>query len=234
MKKIALAGALVLAASAAWAVEPVKVPKSQVPPTFATDVARYASELSDWKAHMAKVEADKAAGVPKEKANAPFPPPDASPSVKAALDENGKPNFQIVDDGPSRDQVLAEKKKELITSVMIAADQASNRVWPAGKRKLASMKHMSIIKADGDRTNAILAKSNGIFSAFIGTKKTLDQATAEAQAQRTPEDAKFAADIEARRAKIEEIEKASAQMQSDIEDLTIDNVDQWKMTQLPY
>ena len=134
MKKISIAAILLLIASAVRA-DPIKIMKSQVAPTFAADVARYAQEMTDWKSHMARVQADKAAGVPKQKAFAPYPAPVADPTVAGAIDANGKPNFQIVDDGPTPDQVVAAKKAALITQVRMAEQEAVARIVPPFKRR---------------------------------------------------------------------------------------------------
>jgi len=128
--------------------EPAKILKSQVGPTFQADVAAYAKEMMDWKAHMAAVAADKAAGVPKEKAHAPFPPPIAPADVAAAVDDTGTPNYVIVDDGPTPDQVLAAKKQALISEIQEAEVAQIEKVIPAAKLRAAEFRAADIQVAD--------------------------------------------------------------------------------------
>lgn len=228
---IAITFLVVVAAHA----DQVKVMKSQVRPTFAADVAAYSQELADWKAHMARVAADRAAGVPKEKAFAPYPAPVAEPSIMSAIDADGKPNYQIVDDSPSPEEVLASKKQDLILQVRLEEQRLKSMVLPSGKLRAFGFRQNSIVAADQARKAALLdAQPVGILSSIgIGAKKDLGKAEADAIAQRPPEDAKFMADQAVRQAKMSAIEHAAAQMESDIEDLTTSNIDSWSMPAFP-
>lgn len=238
-KTLTLIALLLSIASSAFAGEPLKVLKSRIGPSYQVDVSTYAAELAEWKAHMAKVAADKAAGVPKEKANAPYPQPSAPPLVAGAVDETGKPNFQIVDDSPSPDDVLSAKKTALITAVRIAENAAIRRLIPEGKVRTYGARQNSIIAADADREAAALAAQPVSTLAKMGevvgidAKKDHARAHADAMAARPAPDVKFMQDQESRSTKMKAIEAAVIQMESDIEDLTAANVDKWKMTLLP-
>ena len=238
MKKLITLIALLLA-TPALAGDPAKVLKSQIGPSYQADVATYAAELAEWKAHMAKVAADKAAGVPKEKANAPYPEPTAPPLVAGAVDETGKPNFKIVDDGPSPDQVLATKKQALITRVRLAESDAVRRLVPEGKVRAYGARHNGVMAADADREAAALAAQPVSTLAKVGEvigidpKKDRVKAHADAIAGRPPADAKFIQDEEARVARMAAIQSAAIQMESDIEDLTSANVDAYVIAPLP-
>jgi hypothetical protein len=228
MKKLALIIVWTLIASAALASEPAKIGKSQVGPSFQADVTKYAADLAEWKAHMAKVAADKAAGVPKEKANAPYPAPVAPPLVAGALDETGKPNFAIIDDSPPPPS-LADKKAALITQVRLAEAAAVRAIVPEGKQRALGARQNSIMAADGEREAAALAAQPvGVLSPIgIGPKKDPGKAHADAIAARPAADAQFMADQDVRAAKLKAIESAAIQAESDIEDLTDANIDAW-------
>ena len=62
--------------------------------------------------------------------------------------------------------------------------------------------------------------------------KTFD-ANAEILKRRPPEDTKFIQQQIDLRNRISKISRAAAQMHSDIEDLTIDNIDSWKIPDFP-
>jgi hypothetical protein len=226
--KILLIIALLMVAAAAFASEPAKIGKSQIGPSFQADVANYAAELADWKAHMTKVAADKAAGVPKEKANAPYPPPVAPPLVAGALDETGKPNFIIVDDSPPPPS-LVDRKSALITQIRLAEAAAVRAIVPEGKQRALGARQNAVIAADGQREEALLAAQPvGVLSPIgIGPKKDPGKAHADAIAARPAADAQFMSDQDTRAAKLKAIESAAIQAESDIEDLTDANIDAW-------
>jgi hypothetical protein len=75
----------------------------------------------------------KAAGVTADKAFAPYPKPLADPEIVASVDADGLANFQIVDDGPTPDQVLAQKKFELILTVTVGEHTEELRHFLAGR-----------------------------------------------------------------------------------------------------
>lgn len=134
----------------------------------------------------------------------PYPAPIAHPDIAAAVATNvgadGKviyvPDFEIVNDDPTPEQILAAKKAFLLHAVSQAEAEAIGVILlPPGKRRQAE-----ILEAD------IRAKDN--------------QAAAETQ---------HLADQESRRAKVEAIVRAAAQVMSDIEDLTADNIDTFEL-----
>jgi hypothetical protein len=229
MKKIALILAWLLISSPAFASEPARIGKSQIGPSFQADVANYAAELADWKVHMAKVADDKAKGVPKEKANAPYPPPVAPPLVSGALDETGKPNFIVVDDSPPPPS-LADRKSALITQTRLAEAAAVRAIVPEGKQRALGARQNAVIAADVQREAALFAAQPvGVLSPIgIGPKKDPGKAHADAIAARPTADAQFMADQDVRAAKLKAIESAAIQAESDIEDLTDANIDAWK------
>jgi hypothetical protein len=156
----------------------------------------------------------------------------ASPLVASAVDENGKPNFQVIDDDPTPDQILAAKKAALITQVRVAESVAKQRIAPEGKVRAFGARHNAVVAADTERAATLLeAQPVGALSAIgIGAKKDRGKARTDAEAARPPDDAKFMADQAERQARIAAVEALAIQMESDIEDLTAANIDQWQLT----
>lgn len=238
-KTLLIIGFIVISISAH--ADPIKIMKSDVKSTFASDVTSYASELAEWKAHMARVASDKAAGVPKERAFAPYPAPVSDPNVMRAVDADGNPNYQIIDDSPTPDQILENKKVDLITKVRMAEQNAVTRIVPRGKRRAFDFRQNDITAADEVRATALLQAQPGPTSIVsewlakvgIGPHKDQGKAEADSVAQRPPQDTQFLADQATRQAKIRAIEHAAAQMESDIEDLTTSNIDSWSMPAFP-
>ena len=154
--------------------DPVKIFKSHIGPSFVNEVASYGQQLSEWKAHMAHVAADKAANVPKDKAYAPYPAPVASTEVMSAVDENGHPNYQIVDDGPTPDQVLSAKKQELFDRVLIIENEAIQKIFPRGKLGIMNYRSQQIEAKDAAAIHAAETETNLKFSNFLSTRHQLE------------------------------------------------------------
>lgn len=130
----------------------------------------------------------------------PYPEPIAHPDIVAAVatttGADGSitcmPDFEIVNDDPTPEQILAAKKAFLLQAVQQAEQDALKAVQlPLGKQRAADI-----------RETDIRAKDN--------------QAAADTQ---------HLADQESRRAKVDAIVRAAAQIMSDVEDLTAANVD---------
>ncbi len=236
--KIGIAAILVtmLASSASIAQTPHRVLKSSIAKydgSFDLAVTNYAKELADWHAHMAKVDEDKKNDVPKEKAYAPFPAPTAPPEVTASLDTSGKPNYIIVDDDPTADQVLAAKKAALTKRLWGAFDDAEKALVPERKDMAFTFRERDIRAADNVRRSKIVEAQRGILTAIGIGRKSPQQIDDEVANGRTADDTKFLQDQETRRQKIDAIQRAAARVMSDIDDLTIADVDAYTIAPLP-
>jgi hypothetical protein len=219
----------------------LKVLKSQImgvrfhesAPTFEAAVALQAQEMKRWRAQEIQVAADKKAGVKGDKLHMGYLRPSVHPLVANAVNESDVADYEIVDDGPTPVQVLADKKINLITqitSVEIAAIQA---VMPLGKHRAWNLRENDIRNADTAVAKEI--STGGIVSAVataVGLSKPVDVAAAVVKA-RSADDTAFLADITARRQKVDAIQRAAAQMMSDVDDLTSVNIDAWKMPEFP-
>ena len=210
------------------AADPIKIFKSQLPPNFESYVEAYSREFLAWKDHQEHVATNKF--------YTPYPPPTADSLVMESVDSNGKPNYQIEDDTDVVQQEnLANKKELLISAVRQKEKDEIARIIPDGKRRAFDLRQDKIVAADSEREARIYAEQPvGMFLWLgIGPKKDAAKAKADAVAQRTPDDAKFMEDQILRRNKISAIERAAAEMESTIEDLTISNIDDWRMPGFP-
>lgn len=232
----------------------LKVPKSLIAKVGIDDLAKavadHKAEHASWSAHMARVAADaKLPPIPrplfadyaKEKnpvaafrqamdvyeANVatrhqPYKPPEPHQLVAFVLANGG--TFEVLNDDPTPAQILAEKKLALIYQITAAEAEAIHAIMPPlGKRRLANMRESDIGIADAERVRAMP----------LAVQQDSDKLTKAIAKARPPEDAahlQVQADL---RAKATAINRAATQMMSDVEDLTIENINSWRMTPLP-
>lgn len=194
-----------------------KVAKSQMPEGFEASVAKHAHEMKIWREHMQRVANDKKNGVTGDKMHVAYHRPDAHPLVKESVNENDVADYQIVDDSPTPDQILAAKKELLIGKISMAEAVATRAVTPAGRARAWSIREGDILKSQTPSTSVLGTVKNA-----IGLSKKL-----------SADDEQFLADQDTRRQKADAIARAAAQMMSDVEDLTVANIDAWKMPDFP-
>jgi hypothetical protein len=152
----------------------------------------------------------------------PYPRPSAVVDVEASCRFDGEkfvPDYEVVNDDPTPEQVLRRKKDELIGKVKEAENAVIDKVrLPPGKQRLVNMVLAQINDADEKIAKDVLK------NATEEEKANLNLADEIAQ-RRSPEHKKQIAEIEIRAKTIHLIELNAAMAMSDIEDLTIDNVD---------
>lgn len=232
----------------------LKVPKSLIANTGIDDLAKavadHKAEHASWSAHMARVAADaKLPPIPrplfadyaKEKnpvaafrqamdvyeANVatrhqPYKPPEPHQLVAFVLANGG--TFEVLNDDPTPEQILAEKKLVLIHQISSAEAAAVQSVMPPiGKQRAYNLREADIGAADVARANKLIADGETdpvkLQKAVEKGRPADDTAHLRAQADR--------------RTKVDAIIRAASQMMSDVEDLTIENIDAWRMTPLP-
>jgi hypothetical protein len=199
----------------------------------------------------------------------PYPKPvahaDIVASVATTVAKDGTttfaPDFEIVNDDPTPEDILATKKSSLLLQVTQAQDAAQTAaLLPVGKRRAADIRESDIRANDAKVTTDLLKKSESDRSASFAAYRTayaewtaacaaqpaeaelpakpappsaatstMEDITAQVAASRSPADAQLLQDQESRRAKIDGIARAAAQAMSDIEDLTVDNVDSYQV-----
>lgn len=194
----------------------MKIPKSQTWPSFAVDAAAHAKEMADWRAHMARVKADEANGITGIDKHMPHPRPSAHPLIESAVNERNEVDFDTVDDGPTAEVVLLQKKQVLLGLVTSMEREAIATVLPPGKRRLYDMLEHDIHA--GIPKPTILGR---IKNAVLGSGKTMQE-----------DHEQFLVDQGSRRDQTAAIARAAAQAHHDIEDLTLDNIDAWQPPKL--
>lgn len=191
---------------------------------FAATAATHAVEMKNWRAHMARVQQDEAAGVTGIDRHWPHPRPSAHPLVEAAVNENDEMDFEIVDDGPTPDQVLRARKNELLGEVYRLEQIAIAAIVPPGKRRFLNLRESEIVS---DHAERLRTHNDGILKAAasaMGLRKEPEMSEA---------DAAYLNEQMQRRQKIAAVEAAAAQAMHDIEDLTAETIGAWQIPDFP-
>lgn len=210
---------------------------------FPAKAAAHAVEMKAWRAHMARVKDDEAAGVTGIDKHWPLKRPSSHPLVEAAVNENDEMDFDLVDDGPTPEQVLRARKDALLRDVIHLEQAALAELAPFGKRRLLIQREGDILAAHRDRVrrneemahaeHAQLVREHhdvGLIksaASAIGLRKEPVMPPIVAPVM-PPDDAGYVAEQAELRRRSEAIARAAAQAQHDIEDLTAETVDAWR------
>lgn len=205
-----------------------KINRSEMPDGFEVAVAAHAFELRNWRSHMTRVEQDKKKAVDDPTKHVAHPAPSSHPAVVAAIDENGEANYEIIEDGPTEEEVLAKKKKALIDDVSQAEYGATCAVVPLGKQRMFDIRETKIMTEETNQVRKVMQSQTWLDK----IKSSLTGSDAP-KVTRSKADSDFIAMRAEHRAKIEAIRLVAAQAHHDIEDLTSENVDSWKMPEFP-
>ena len=202
-----------------------RILKSQTFPGFDAAVAAFAKEMRDWREQEKRAtEHDGREDIHPADRWVHRKRPLADQRVMDAVNEHDVADFEIVDDRPELN-ILKTKKDKFFNDVSIAERSAMDRITPPGKVRIYFLREQDIRAADA----AFIQKQSGLLKAAsvaVGLTENIESAV---EKQRTPSDTAFMADQAERRRKLGLIERAAAQMHSDIEDLTLENIDKWKM-----
>lgn len=210
-----------------------QIPKSKIWPEFELDVAVFAQAMRDWRGHMGRVGDDERNGVRGAEKHVAYPRPIAHVLVDEAVDENGNPDYEIVDDGPTAEQIVAFKKGQLFNAVIEAERAASEIIVPFAKRRLFNLREASIRNEDGRRA-LDLSKKKGrlskMWDAALGKEVEVSGVNpADIRELRSDDENEFLDAQDERRARLAALELESAQALADIQDLTADDIDSWKI-----
>lgn len=235
---------------------PTEILKSQITrlggeEEFAKKVAAHAAGLSSWREHMRKVGDD-------PKKFAPYPSPQADPIIESALKEvesdggvSYEVDYVVNDDSPPPELVLRHNKNDLLAYVSRMEAEAALSILPAGKRRLFNIREHEIAKEDAQNRREILEqheqqRMNGAralseedqknavkVSDAMGPVLSDDEIAKRVQDMRSDEDNRFIDEQKARNKLAENIARHGAQLHADIEDLTLDNVRDWKPKPFP-
>ena len=159
----------------------------------------------------------------------PYPPPTAHPDVMASVssyvDAAGNitfiPDFVIVNDDPSPDEIMELKKRALIESIIQAEMVARAKIeLPIGKQRAASIREIDLRNSDVDLQKKIVIGKNADDIQKIDMELELRKL-------RNPVDQKFLDDQQDRSSKIDVITRTAAAAMSEVEDLTLENIDKF-------
>jgi hypothetical protein len=178
---------------------------------------------TDYRKATAKWDADKLAR------HDPVKRPSPHPAVENAVRQNGDDfvaDYEIVNDDPTPDQILRGKKNALLSSISRIEQDAKERAMPAiGKRRMASLREMDIVVADEKIRQEIWSA----IPEEDRPKFDLSTFPAEIEKRRHPADTQHLKDTASCKSRLSAIERAAAQAMSDVEDLTAENIDDFKI-----
>ena len=212
----------------------VKIPKSQTWPEYELAVAEFAEAMRNWRAHMEKVKKDDEDGVQGIDRHTPYPRPVAPEIVDRAVDEDGKPDYEIVEDGPTAEQILAHKKAMLLSQIHEAEVVAGEKIVPYAKRRLYMLTESAIRNADVDLAAELKKKKKGrlakVWDAARGIEvDAIAVEAADLREQRPQKDTEHLDAQDERRKRFEELALRAAEAAAEVGDLTADNIDDWKI-----
>ena len=210
---------------------------------FAEEVRKHARNLKEHADHHRGKAADFAHRYP-----APNPHPAVDLAVKRNDDGTFAPDYEIVDDvAPA---LFLRKKQERLAAVGRIEHIAAAQIIPPGKARAWALRHGDILRDEQTKLErAVVARdeevrayqhSSGILdraAIMLGLAgrpkfKSNDELAAEILAARGKDDAAFMADYDARMKSMDRLNRHSAQMHAEIEDLTPETVDAWRPSPL--
>lgn len=209
----------------------VKIPRSRIldQHVFEAAIAEHAHAMKHWREHMKRVEEDEKNGVQGIDRHHPLPRPTPHPLVAECIDENDEPNYEIVDDSPAPEERLAARKLELLHAINLAERAALDALVPPARRRLLNLRESEIAEQDRRTMDEIMTgKGRGIFAKFKKNPDP-DEVIAAVHAKRDEKQAAFMAEQTERRRRWAAIERAAAEAEDAVEDLTVDTVDSFKL-----
>ncbi|KGT77316.1 hypothetical protein MA20_22225 [Bradyrhizobium japonicum] len=158
----------------------------------------------------------------------PYPRPQATPTVESAVRFDGEKfivDFEIVDDDPTPEQVLGEKKQRFVAAIGLAEQAALDKAQlPPGKVRLNQVQIAAYQAADDDAAKKFMDR--------IGKDSLPQDIQAAIEGARTEEHKAFLQAQEERQLRVDQIHFVAARAMSDVEDLTVDNVDSFVIPSL--
>lgn len=198
---------------------------------FAVRVGHLVAEAQAWADHMVKVKAGTAQK---------YPPPVESPLITKTItvvDDNGRQvfasDYEVVDDGPSAQEILTKKKFAHVHRVSTMERKMVELIDPPlRRRKRARMVASAAAKRSPEETQIASDIAAKGASASQDEKKF---ATAiNAKPLRSQGDDLLLSEHNRRKDQIDAIDAWAADKLEEIDDLTIENVDSWSPGDPPF
>lgn len=206
----------------------MKINKSAVEafPQFDLVVAQHADALRQWRDREQKVAEQKGKDVAPIDRFQSYDRPRAAPLVESAINEKFEVDYEVVDDSAA---LLPAKKAQLIARVQQLEGEAILAIVPAGKQRLMAMREGQIQEEDNDRGKLLMEQIDkpGLLKRMFGADGKIDLGAAIAE-QRPAADTAFLEEVKEVRRRVYAINLIAAKAMHDIEDLTTDNIGQWK------
>lgn len=158
----------------------------------------------------------------------PYPRPSAHPDIESSVHYDSDAgqfveDYDIFDDGPTLEQVLAAKKASLIEKIRTEEAKSIEAVTlPAGKQRLAAFKMRVIAEAHQMFMDKLIKDVAPEDLAAANVERLIEQ-------KRTDHQKAFLAEQAAREAKLARIDETAAIAMSSVEDLTANNVDSFEI-----
>lgn len=197
---------------------PFEIKKSAIPEGFDFDAAvrAYMQQLVEWTEHDKLVKEGKAQA---------YPPPVAHHFISSAVCRNADGSFAIdyviTDDGPTAEQILRQKKNELLAAIGRLEQETIALVIPVGKRMLRQINYNDAMNAAQNRSQDAIAALTEDERAEYNPKPIEDFLT---EAER-----KIVDDYRSVDKVVSGIQRASAFLQSEVEDLTVETIDNYNL-----
>lgn len=217
---------------------------------FAARVEDHAKQLTEWRAHMAKVGKD-----PRQ--FHAYPAPTADPliaqsihAVEAMGEERWEAAFEYVDDGPTAQQMLLAKQNHLIGMIQHMETAAKMGVVHPAKLRLQRIRYDEILRREALSKQRVVSEDQARRAADLAgldmsnpehlgqVAKLLMRPTDEQFARmvtdtRGPEDLEVITSVEACHDKYAAIEMHAAVLMDQVSDLTVETIDEWKPAPFP-
>lgn len=194
-----------------------------MPADFDAMVAKHVEELVVHRAHMKEVDAGRAK---------PYPGPRAHQMIELSIRDDGNTfvgDYRIEDDSAAlAARSIEERKTALALDVTREEHALCETVLPTRKRRALSFRRQDVQDSDADRRNNILKTA-----VARNIKRTADEIDADVEAGRTTEQAGVVKEYEETNAAIIAITRHAAELHAQIEDLTVETIDNWTPAPFP-
>lgn len=137
-------------------------------------------------------------------------------------------DYEIIDDDPDNEILLRQKKDALLHQIIEAENATLARMeLPPGKRRLANLQEAEIIAKENDEITKLVNRRGSVMS-----PKDFDDIQKSVISSRSKHDNDHIINQKKRRDQSATIVRRAAEIMSEIEDLTIENIDAYKLPEL--
>lgn len=193
---------------------------------FDLEAAHFAEQIRHWLHHEKMVESQKGKDIPPIERYTPYARPRAHPLLEAAVDDAGNVSYEVDDD------TLETRKNELTERLLQAEHAAIAAVVPARSVRHFAQLENDIRQKDAELRQMMMERKakpgilKRIFKSDALDVQELESAVAEQRTEKNTEHLKAQL---MRCDRVAAIQKIAAAALHEIEGLTLDNIEQWKL-----